>query len=124
MAKVRPQNQKAVSEYFKRVFGMKPEDFKEETRSRAPARLERLTALYETGAGNELAGVRGTWWAAFNAVTQYVDHEIPTAVRGSEGMDDADKALATRSKRFEASQSGSGAEFKDEAFSLALEAVA
>ena len=30
--------------------------------------------LFETGPGNEASGVKGTLWAAFNGVTDYVDH--------------------------------------------------
>lgn len=123
MTKHRLVNQKALQTYFKQVFDIKDDQLGENARSRAPARLERLTDLFETGAGNELAGVRGTWWAAVNAVTQYVDHEMPTAVRGSEGMTDDAKVAATRAKRFEAGQLGSGADIKTTAFKIAREVV-
>ena len=33
-----------------------------------------LAHLFETGRGNETPKVRGTLWAAYNAVTEYVDH--------------------------------------------------
>jgi len=35
---------------------------------------KKLIELFETGPGNELPGVKGTLWAAVNAVTDYVDH--------------------------------------------------
>lgn len=33
-----------------------------------------VTELFETGIGNTLPGVRGTWWAAYNAVTEFLTH--------------------------------------------------
>lgn len=39
--------------------------------------------LFESGAGTEIPGVRGTAWAALNAVTDYVDHHS-IARRGQE----------------------------------------
>ncbi len=37
-------------------------------------RLDTLNRLFETGKGNDLPEVRGSLWAAMNAVTEYVDH--------------------------------------------------
>ena len=34
-----------------------------------------IAQLFESGRGNALPGVRGTLWAAYNAVTEYVSHE-------------------------------------------------
>ena len=36
--------------------------------------LDRLNKLFITGRGQELPGVRGTAWAAYNAVTEFVDY--------------------------------------------------
>lgn len=33
-----------------------------------------LNHLYENGRGNDMAQTRGTLWAAYNAVTEYIDH--------------------------------------------------
>lgn len=91
---------------------------------RTEKKIERLVQLFEEGAGNNMPGVRGTYWAAVNAVTQYIDHESPTSLRGSDykNMDDDAKAAATRMKRYESSQLGAGADTKDRAFELALSA--
>ena len=74
----------------------------------------RLMAAYETTINllnhptNTLGGMQGTAWAAWNAVTYYVDHE--KVVRGSgEQRDD---------KRLDASWFGSGAEIRQRAFEL------
>jgi phage/plasmid-like protein (TIGR03299 family) len=41
-------------------------------------RIARLGELFETGRGADMPGVRGTAWAAYNAVTEWVDHESYT----------------------------------------------
>lgn len=41
--------------------------------------LERVRPLLEGGAGNDLPGVRGTWWAAYNAITQWLTHSRGSA---------------------------------------------
>lgn len=41
---------------------------------RASRVLESISELFEGGRGNNLPGVRGTWWAAYNAVTEYTTH--------------------------------------------------
>ncbi|MFK9175208.1 DUF932 domain-containing protein, partial [Escherichia coli] len=51
----------------------------ERERLKVEERHDRLTELFETGLGADLPGVRGTLWAAYNAVTQYVDRESYTA---------------------------------------------
>lgn len=37
--------------------------------------LETITKLFETGKGNNLEGTRGTYWAAYNAVTEFLSYE-------------------------------------------------
>ncbi len=34
-----------------------------------------IVPLFEAGRGNDLPGVRGTWWAAYNSVSEYLSHE-------------------------------------------------
>jgi hypothetical protein len=33
-----------------------------------------ILPLFESGKGNDMAGVKGTAWAAYNAVTEYLTH--------------------------------------------------
>jgi phage/plasmid-like protein (TIGR03299 family) len=42
---------------------------------KTPKAFERLVELFETGRGNDLPAVRGTYWAAYNAVTEFLSHE-------------------------------------------------
>jgi len=50
----------------------KDEDDKYSTR--AQNIIDEVSLLFEKGRGNDLHGVKGTYWAAFNAVTEYVDY--------------------------------------------------
>lgn len=82
--------------------------------SRAVTTRESLLRLFEAGKGNALPGVKGTVWAAVNAVTEYVDYERPT--RRSNGS-------SQEEKRFESAVFGSGATLKEQAWSRALTLV-
>jgi phage/plasmid-like protein (TIGR03299 family) len=53
-----------------REAGAKLEDLHPVTRNRV-AEVEKMN---ETGVGHDIKGVRGTLWGAYNAVTEYVDH--------------------------------------------------
>ena len=55
--------------------------------------------------------LRGTAWAAFNAVTEFVDH-----VRSTRGVDSRDRAA----RRLDSAWFGSGAKLKAQAWDLAL----
>lgn len=37
--------------------------------------FDSVRRLFESGRGNDRPAVRGTWWAAYNAVTEYLAHE-------------------------------------------------
>ncbi len=37
--------------------------------------IERVRPLFEKGRGNDMAGVKGTMWGAYNAVTEYLGYE-------------------------------------------------
>jgi hypothetical protein len=70
-----------------------------------------LFRLFESGVGQDMPEVRHTAWAAFNAVTEYVDHMRPS--RGSETRDRA-------GRRLDSAWFGSGAKLKARAWDLAL----
>ena len=82
------------------------------SKSRAENVRNELFRLFEEGRGQDLQGIRHTTWAAFNAVTEYVDHHRPTRAR---------TAADRQSRRLESSWFGSGAKLKAHAWNLALE---
>ena len=59
-----------VSDPIDRIFAMV--DTTPERESRV---VEAVSRLYEEGRGNNLPGVRGTAWAAYNAITEYIGYE-------------------------------------------------
>jgi hypothetical protein len=62
-------------------------------------RHNRLTELYEAGIGTDLPGVRGTLWAAYNGITQWVDRESYTG-RNKEPLNSIWFGEGERIKRF------------------------
>jgi phage/plasmid-like protein (TIGR03299 family) len=71
-----------LPDYLARVFP-DPEDKNDE---RARRRIERTRTesakLFEAGSGNQAPGVRGTLWAAYNGVTEFVDYYSKALWRG------------------------------------------
>lgn len=63
-------NTKRLEGYFNRILKIEGE----ETSTQRLEKRERFTKLFETGLGNRAKGVRGTVWAAYNAVTEFADH--------------------------------------------------
>lgn len=61
-----------LEKYVRRVFspGKREDDPKA-----ARFVLPKVVELFETGRGNDLPGVRGTLWAGYNAVTEYLAYE-------------------------------------------------
>ena len=79
--------------------------------SREKARNE-ITRLFEEGTGNDMKNVAGTAWAAFNAVTEYVNYYKP--VRGQE----------QDQKRFEYTLLGGGADLTNKAHNAIMRLAA
>jgi phage/plasmid-like protein (TIGR03299 family) len=115
-----PVSRKDAKSYFETVF---PAPVAPESPDKAEARtyqekLDRwngvqaeILKLYSTGKGLEIPGVRDTAWAAYNAVTEYVDHVYPITQAGTLSV-----------ARQESAAFGSYAAVKAEALSLALAA--
>src|SRR5262249_24375734 len=75
--------------------------------------LEDILTRYESER-NGVNGMRGTAWAAFNAVTERADH-------GRFGRQDSDE-LTRLSRRFESTIAGDADEMKQVAFAVAMQA--
>lgn len=87
--------------------GLLPKEDDGKLSSRAQGIMDDLSRLFEHGKGNDLPGVRGTVWAGFNAVTEYVDYVRST--RGDESENRAKSLLF-----------GSGATMKQSAWDSAV----
>ena len=90
-----------VEGYFRRVYE-RPAEL--DTVKGRWNHLDTLTSMFETGRGNDMAGVRGTLWAAYNAVTQFEDY---------------DRETRKETNRLERNWFGAGAALKAQAFSVA-----
>ncbi|MFO0845841.1 MAG: DUF932 domain-containing protein [Gemmataceae bacterium] len=66
----RDVNQADLRRYIARVL-----DAGAEPSPRLANIVERVTELFEAGAGNDTVYVSGTWWAAFNGLTEWLSHE-------------------------------------------------
>ena len=99
-----------VSAYFKSLVP----DPEEGNKARAQNVRGELFRLYEEGKGQDMPGVRGTTWAALNAVTEYVDHLRPTRAR---------REFDRAANRLESAWFGSGSVLKQKAFAAALAMV-
>ncbi len=75
--------------------------------------VTRVAFLFEKGRGNELPGVRGTVWAAYNGATEWVDHVYPLRKDGE-----------LKARGLETALLGAGAEIKQRAFAQAVALVA
>ena len=61
-----------LDEYFRTVFKVKPEG---EASTKSENKIKRLKELFIFGKGNDIPNVRGTWYAAYNAATEYLNYE-------------------------------------------------
>jgi len=92
-------------EYVRSVWQI-PED-----EPRVPDSYEELEALFDAGTGNAGRGVSGTVYAAYNAVTEWIDHRRGTSGRGRRSTPDS---------RLDSSWFGPSAAIRDRAYEEAV----
>lgn len=61
-------NKADLEKYVKTVMGLEDE---KEISTRSKNIMDEIVGLFETGKGNDMPGVKGTYWAAYNGITQY-----------------------------------------------------
>lgn len=101
----------ALGQYLKTLF---PDNANAETKTRTENIRQDVEHLFTRGKGNDLPGVKGTVWAAYNAVTEYLGHE-----RSVRGRSRTEKAA----NRMESVLFGSSARLAEKAFDLASDLV-
>ena len=100
-----------VQDYLQKVYEFKPDKtYADQDHRRISAYETTLDLLAHPT--NTLGGMQGTAWAAWNAVTYYVDHE--RVVRGTTDQRD--------DKRLDASWFGAGADIRQRAYDLLVPA--
>ncbi|WP_337175107.1 DUF932 domain-containing protein [Paludisphaera sp.] len=100
-----------LGRYFQALYP-DPEDG---NASRARNVRDTLHGLFEGGKGQEIPAIRHSSWAAFNAVTEFVDH-----LRSTRGRSEQERG----GNRLESAWFGSGNRLKQHAFRLALDMAA
>jgi len=74
----------------------------------------KVITMFESGRGNDMKGVRGSWWAMVNGVTEFVDYERSTRKGDYRSVEEA---------RWASQIFGSGSRTKVKAWDSALELV-
>jgi len=64
-----------LHEYIKTVFNLKPPKGQTALSSRSAGKLTKIVDMVNYGFGNDQVNIQGTWWAAYNGVTQYLNYE-------------------------------------------------
>lgn len=107
LAEIQPSPE-VVKAYFTSLFPESSDDFVQDRNRRIRSTIWDLFVDSKT---NNLPGIQGSMWAAFNAVTEYVDH-----VFTSRGRTD----LGKRRRRLQSIWFGQGAQLKRNAWNNAL----
>jgi len=101
-------SRKQLETYFTNLYPDTPDS----KNQRAKNIRKNLIYLFENGRGQNIPETKLTTWAAFNSVTEFVDHH-----RSTRGRTDDEKV----SRRLESAWFGSGARLKADAWTAALE---
>ena len=107
MAKVNVSHER-LAHFVDRVFPLPADENDERARARAQHARTESARLFDEGRGNREQRVRGTLWAAYNGVTEFVDYAMPHR---------------DGSRRLDAVWFGSGYLAKARAYRLALTCV-
>ena len=67
-------NSDDLDKYIKIVLGADTKKSEDELPTRTKNIVATVTTLFENGKGADIAGVRGTYWGAYNAVTEYLNY--------------------------------------------------
>lgn len=70
-------NTKDLYKFARKVLGFVPDGMtvsKKTGKEKGADAIAAIVSRFEGGMGNDLRGVRGTWWAAYNGVTEYLTY--------------------------------------------------
>ena len=79
--------------------------------------IDTTLELFENGRGNDMHDVRGTAWAAYNAVTEFVDHYRPVGRGTATAEQKTDDVV---DKRLNSAWFGTGSDIKQTAWDTLL----
>jgi len=94
-------------------------DFKDKENTRAATirtnRIQAVKELVETGKGTDIAGVKGSLWGVYNALTEWSDWDKTVKTTGGRDLSES---------KFESAFFGSGSQFKADALNSLLRLAA
>lgn len=105
-------NTQELNKYFNYALTQEENPQSEELSTRIKNQKDELFSLFENGKGNKMQTVRGSLWAALNAVTEYVDWNRTTKGQKQD-----------QTKHLKSIWFGTGATIKSNAYNKALELV-
>ena len=110
---------KEVNDYIDTLFP--PVNSDNPNSNSATIRKNKVATLKQLWANrrNEIPAIKSTWWAAYNGVSEMVDHHSTHRAVGINPNDEAAVGVARRENRMLSVTSGPGQTFKDKAFKLA-----
>lgn len=82
-------NSERLGVYVRKVFPDPPNKDDNAALRRSVESRQRSSELFESGYGNRLSGAKGTLWAAYNGVTEFVDHHIGKRTSAERRLDSA-----------------------------------
>lgn len=107
-------NCEKIAEYLNAVFPNPQDPENISGLRKAEANRARAEYLFAQGKGNDLPGVAGTLWAAYNGITELIDHRVSAS--------SGDSSAATGgSRRLNSIWFGAGAATKARAYEIAVE---
>ena len=107
-----PMGTAQMDQYATAFLNVDPE--REELHAFSQAAKERMCELFEVGRGQDIPGVAGTAYAAFNATTEFVDNYKRVQVSSDSGQ----HSLDAQDRRLYRSWFGRGQSQRDRSFNL------
>lgn len=102
---------KRLENYLTSVFPDPNEDAQPSAFERAQRNRAFAEHLFSEGKGNSMPGVKGTLWAAYNGVTEFIDQKIPVSADG--------RITMSGERRLNSIWFGQGSMIKAKAFTVA-----
>lgn len=68
-------NQKDIENYVKIVLGVEETEDGKPLSTRTTNTIADIVKRFDSGIGTNIPGVRGTYWGAYNAITEWLSHE-------------------------------------------------
>ena len=109
--------QAELEKAFYDIYHLREQKLLEEQHKSKRYAIDTTLELFENGRGNDMHDVRGTAWAAYNAVTEFVDHYRPVGRGTATAEQKTDDVV---DKRLNSAWFGTGSDIKQTAWDTLL----